>query len=275
MHPRSASSPALHHQPLPIASTLVSAVLHGSLVAALLVSAAAWRDSQPKTYIVNLVPAVAAFGTREGRPVSLPPRTEEPAPRPAATSPTELPRRAPDMPPRTEVPLRESLGLPDRSLPARAPAPPRPGEKELPTVAHATPSIATGLSTASAAPQPSAPPAPLGRPSGSAVGSGALTLNVSDFPFAWYLQTIQRKISERWAPPLTSASGQQAIVIFEIGRDGQILGPKIEKTSGNALYDQAALRAIVEANPFPPLPAEFKEPLLRVHLGFNYAADRG
>jgi len=49
----------------------------------------------------------------------------------------------------------------------------------------------------------------------------------------------------------------------------------ISKSSGNTYYDQAALRAITEANPFPPLPADFPGTTLRVHLGFNFAMDRG
>ena len=39
----------------------------------------------------------------------------------------------------------------------------------------------------------------------------------------------------------------------------------VERSSGNALYDQSALRAVAEASPFPPLPPEFKAPSLIVH----------
>jgi hypothetical protein len=35
------------------------------------------------------------------------------------------------------------------------------------------------------------------------------------------------------------------------------------------------MRAISEANPFPPLPEEFRESFLRIHLGFNYSGTRG
>jgi protein TonB len=101
-----------------------------------------------------------------------------------------------------------------------------------------------------------------------------LSLEVSDFPFAWYLRTIQDKITARWAPPPGSLEGQHVVVVFEIGRDGRASNVAVEKRSGNAAYDLAALRAVTDASPFPPLPAEFKEPLLRIHLGFHYT-DRG
>ena len=50
---------------------------------------------------------------------------------------------------------------------------------------------------------------------------------------------------------------------------------QVENSSGDALYDRAALRAITDANPFPPLPAEFRESALLIHLGFDFTADRG
>jgi hypothetical protein len=35
------------------------------------------------------------------------------------------------------------------------------------------------------------------------------------------------------------------------------------------------MRAIAEAAPFPRLPDEFPGSVLRVHMGFNFAQDRG
>ena len=104
-------------------------------------------------------------------------------------------------------------------------------------------------------------------------GVGALTLNAADFPFAWYLRQVQSKISKEW--DAQARDGVQPLVAFEIRRDGKISGLVVEKSSGNALYDQAALRAITDATPFPPLPDDYKEPFLRVHLGFSYSGTRG
>jgi len=105
---------------------------------------------------------------------------------------------------------------------------------------------------------------------------GSISLDVSDFPFTYYLRQIQAKISERWAPPRPAAQGgQRAIIMFEIGRDGSIKEPTLEKSSGLAPYDQSALRAVAEASPFPPLPPEFKAPSLRVHFGFEFQPDQG
>ena len=49
----------------------------------------------------------------------------------------------------------------------------------------------------------------------------------------------------------------------------------VEKSSGNTLYDQSAVRAVMEASPFPPLPPEFKASSLRVHFGFEFQPGQG
>jgi TonB family protein len=279
---RPASGPALGKVPLPVTATILSAVLHASLAAALVLSARYWATEKPKTYIVNLVPAVAAVGSPTGRaeapptptpPPPLPPRAEE-VTRPVPSRPAELPaREVPrDMPPRA----RDAAALPERSLPTRAPALPKAGDKELPPMASTakappTPTERPSTDVARAAPPP--PPVPLGRHDGSLQGTGAMTLNASDFPFAWYLGRVQAKVTERWAGK--ALPGQQPVAVFEISREGQVSRLAIEKSSGNSYYDQAALRAITEATPFPPLPAEFPGQTIRVHLGFNFSAERG
>jgi TonB family protein len=91
-----------------------------------------------------------------------------------------------------------------------------------------------------------------------------------DFPFQWYLTAVQRKVYEQWTQPLSSAQGQRAIIVFEIARNGEVSRARVEKTSGDATYDLAALRAVANANPLPPLPAEFKGTMIRVHFGFEY-----
>jgi TonB family protein len=209
-------------------------------------------------------------------PPPLPPRAEE-VTRPAPSRPAELPaREAPrEMPPRP----RDAAALPDRALPTRAPTLPRPGDKELPPMASTAKAPSTPAErpipevARAAPPPPPPPPAPLGRRDGSPQGAGTMTLNATDFPFAWYLSRIQAKVTEKWAGK--ALPGQQPVAVFEISRDGQVSRLAIEKSSGNSYYDQAALRAISEANPFPPLPAEFPGTTLRVHLGFNFNAERG
>ena len=271
--PRPALGPALGRAPLPVGMILLSAVLHVIAVAALITGIAIWHEAQSKTYVVNLVPAIAAVGRPQGRvsapAPTLPPRPSEVTPPATKATPTELPERAapaptpPDMPARPSP--RDSTSLPDRSMPPRAATLPRPGDKELPAAAPARSSTENAAKREVSA---SPPPAPLGQIGGSPQGAGTVTLSVSDFPYAWYIQAIHRKIQERWEG--RAIDGRQPEVFFEIGGDGQLRWVEVRTTSGNPAYDQLALRAIRDANPFPPLPAGFGKPTLKVGLQFIY-----
>ncbi len=263
--PRPRLGPALRRFQLPYFSLAVSAGVHVVLAVAL-VLAAAWRVSTPKPYFVTLAPAVAAVGLPQGRStLSLPPRATEPLP---STSKTET---EPSSPPASPAPLppraRESAGLPDRGLPPRAAALPRAGEKELPSMSSGAAAKAPPApATTPAAPPP--PAAPLGSVTGTAQGSGAVTLSVSDFPYALYLRQLTAKIQEQWEGK--GIPGRQPEIVFEISRDGQLRRLVVGKTSGNTAYDQVALRAVNNANPFPPLPEAFPKPTLTVGLQFVY-----
>ena len=271
---RPARGPALGKARLPFAATVVSTIVHVALGVLVVLTARAWSQSQPKTYVVNLVPAVAAVGSPQGQTTpTLPPRPAD-VPRTEPARPAELPQRdaarpiaAPDMPPRAQ----DAPSLPDRASSAPRPsATPRAGDKELPSMAAPTPTSkpsperAPTETVARATP----PPQPIGRADGSPQGAGALTLNRSDFQFAWYIRTVHAKITDKWAG--RALPGQQPVAVFDINRDGRISGLAIKKSSGNSYYDQAALRAITEAAPFPPLPSEYDGPALGVELGFHF-----
>jgi len=257
--------PALGRLRLPLAPALVSAIAHAAFFAAVIFGASIWSDSRSKPVYVVLTPSTAAVGSPRG--VSMPPPRVEEAPIPKSP-PAELPRREParDLPSR-ELPPQRSAGLPDRSLPARSPTLlPRPADKELPVTSSASPSTAPAPARREASAPP--PPPPLGAPSGSAAGSGPLTLSVSDFPYAYYIRQIQQKIQESWHG--RAIPGQQPSVVFEIRRDGRLNVATIDRTSGNAYYDQVALRAINDASPFPPLPDDFRKAVLRIGLQFVF-----
>ena len=270
--PRPSLGPALGRAPLPVGTIFVSAIVHVVGIAALVVVATFWREPQPKPYIVNLVPAIAAIGRPQGRASvpapTLPPRPAEVTPPPVKTPPAELPQRSvraptppPEMPARPSA--RESASLPDRSLPPRPAALPRPGDKELPAVPPARGTTdAPPRREAAAVP----PPMPLGQSAGSPQGVGTVTLSVSNFPYAWYIAAIHRKIQERWDG--RAVDGRQPEIIFEIGSDGRLRRLAVGKSSGNPAYDQVAMRAVGDADPFPPLPAGFGKPSLTVGLQF-------
>src|SRR5262245_7600499 len=296
IRPRPLSGPATHRYPWPVRSLVLSAVAHALAVGGIIAAAFLWRSEPNRTYIVTLTPSIPALGSPVGKPstvTSPTPRVEPPSP-PAKTAPAESPVQparpapskaspAPDLPAREtapkvarpaappDLPSRTATRIPEmptRALPRETP---RSAQKELPDVSPSSPATTASKAGPSvSAREPASPPPPLGRPTGVAQGAGTAASVDGDFPFQWYLTAVQRKVHEQWVQPRTSPQGQRAVITFEIARSGEVTGARIEKTSGDAAYDLAALRAVTAANPLPPLPAEFKGTVIRVHFGFEY-----
>ncbi len=272
-----AQGPALRRRGIPVAGLTVSVIGHVVVFAAvaLAVMWAGWNSS--RVYVVNLVPAVAARGSLAGvSGPSLPPRRAETPPS-RVTRPEPEPREA-RAPEPAKLPDLAPLAMPRLASPPAAL--PRAGEKEPPPLALPTEHRPPTPPTAARAGQPMearpAPPPSLGQPTGSVTGAGTLTLDVSDFPYAWYLRQVLQKVEDKWERQMqASEPAQKPLILVEIQRDGSIRAPRIEKSSGNAFYDQAALRAIAEASPFPPLPQDWSKPSLRVMFRFELRAGRG
>ncbi len=259
-----------------MAAIVVSFTAHGLLVLGLVAMIVwnAWHTS--KVYYVNLVPAVAAVGSPTA-PADSPPLPARPAPVLPSRAPAPTPAPEPRDRPTREAPKLPEAALPKPSLPSRTVAPLRPGEKELPSLANPSTAARVDKPQSTARPAESyaaPPPAPRGLPTGSPAGVGAQSLDVSDFPYAWYLRQVVQKVQGEWQRQnRLSEPNQKPVLFVEIQRDGSIRTPRIAESSGNALYDQAALRAIVDASPFPPLPQEWPRPSLRVN--FRFDLDRG
>lgn len=109
-------------------------------------------------------------------------------------------------------------------------------------------------------------------------GGQALSLDSSQFPYIYYLRILKNKIYENWSPPVvedTTEKLQDVVIQFKILKNGKIVDSRIEKSSGIGFFDQSALRAVILASPLPPLPEEFEEEFLGVHLGFSYKRPNG
>jgi len=112
-----------------------------------------------------------------------------------------------------------------------------------------------------------------GTGTGDGIGNGSgIKLDDENFKFAYYLEVLRERIGYTWAPPMLLGVKNEVVatVYFKIARDGSISEEKIEKTSSQELFDRAALRAIKNADPLPPLPAGFKGKYLGVHFEFQH-----
>jgi TonB family protein len=101
------------------------------------------------------------------------------------------------------------------------------------------------------------------------VGTAGVTgLEGGPFPFTLYLERMIGRISENWLRPAT-ADGARAQVYFVIERNGTIRDAEIRVRSGNSTFDRAALRAVIDSSPLPPLPHGYTGTYLGVHLTFH------
>jgi colicin import membrane protein len=72
-----------------------------------------------------------------------------------------------------------------------------------------------------------------------------------------YYSKIIREIWQQWVFPDTGQKDLEAIISIKIKRDGAIT-QRIEKRSGNTLFDRSAIKAIAKASPLSPPPYEME-----------------
>ncbi len=214
-------------------SVFFSLFLHLAVIALALIirMATTTRVNVPPSYSVKLVglpqdlaqPAAEAPAQSEKPGAKLPlPKVKKAESRPA--KPAAHKGAIPELAPKQAKP---APGMQEQTEPA-----PTPAAKET-----GTPGKAQGTSE------------------GVAVSAGS-----SDPALATYLGAVRNKIARNWNPP-PGAAGLKAKVKFTINRSGVILDhPALVEQSGNFYFDQAAIRAIQQSSPFPPMPEESYRP---------------
>ncbi len=106
-----------------------------------------------------------------------------------------------------------------------------------------------------------------GLSSGGGGGTGS-HLDVQNFCCPEYLTTMTARIRSNWQ------ERQQAVgtvlMKFVIQRSGELTDVQVERSSNIFALDQASSRALYLTARLPPLPAQFPEDHLTVHLEFEY-----
>ena len=88
----------------------------------------------------------------------------------------------------------------------------------------------------------------------------------------FWINRVLANIASKWDPPSRPPGSQEilAILHFRVGRNGEIIiDPETRPSSGNRRYDDAAVRAILAGQPFPPLPQGYRGNTLGINLGFR------
>ncbi len=76
--------------------------------------------------------------------------------------------------------------------------------------------------------------------------------------FDSYYGKITSQIRQEWVFPDTGEKNLEAVIAVTIARDGTVSVQRIEKSSGNALFDRSAMRALAKASPVAPPPYEME-----------------
>ena len=71
-----------------------------------------------------------------------------------------------------------------------------------------------------------------------------------------YYSRIRKEIWQHWVFPDTGKKDLEAIISIRILKDGTIIPQRIEKSSGNPLFDRSAIKALAKASPLSPPPYE-------------------
>lgn len=240
----------------PAGSLAVAALLHGTALALVLLLPRLTPPPKPFEFVpVQVVPA-AALGVRKPLPPEPSPEAakSELAPEPPAPKKDDapvLPPEKPKEPPKPEV----KKPSPATAQPNTAKAPPAPAAKPAPATPQPTPGTEAGRRGS-----------PTGTPLGSAsFGSEIAGLDNPDFTYGYYIDQLLAAIDSNWVRPPVG-DRVRAIVNFRIQRDGSITDLKVTEASGFSNFDLAALRAVQNAAPFPPLPRAYRHDSLGVNL---------
>jgi len=89
------------------------------------------------------------------------------------------------------------------------------------------------------------------------------------FTYSYYLNILLNKINKNWHNPYQGKDVVlKSTVYFEVDKKGKIYNVRLEESSGDNMYNETTIRAVTLAKKLPPLPKEFADDYLKVHLEF-------
>lgn len=235
----------------------VSITLHAGLIAAAMFvpGGVLQRQSPPEAEVMTITLGGGGEGPRAGGVTALGGRPVQ----------TEAPPDAPRQALRPPAPETPEMTVP---LPNAKPAKPTPAVKQAPDEARGrTPTRGKQVEAGSAVAETGARGQGFGLSTGGGSGSGS-TIDAVNFCCPDYLVQMIDRIRTNWVR--RSEVVGTNVVKFTIQRDGTIRDVVLEKSSGFQNLDLSSQRALLVTKTLNPLPAEFPNPTLTVHLNFQY-----
>lgn len=238
-------------------TVLFSLAAHALLIAAFVVMPASWRaGSVPDPVTPMMISLQGGTGPDAGGMTPIAGRAVQ------VQAPPEA-RPKPEAPPVAKAP---EMVAPE---PAAKPLPKTPAKADKP--ASRKPTSGPEIKAGDARADTGGAPIPFGgltRPSGGGSNNSAAFTDYANFCCPAYLTQMTDLIKRNWTQNQGAAGTVQ--VKFTIARDGRLSNVQVEKPSNVSVLDLESQRAILKTAQLPPLPREFTENQLTVHLVFEY-----
>ncbi|MFO0751770.1 MAG: TonB family protein [Thermodesulfovibrionales bacterium] len=102
----------------------------------------------------------------------------------------------------------------------------------------------------------------------------SITFDTKEFKYYGYMQRLKEKIEGAWHYPHEAAARGiygDLYIRFTIKRDGKLGAVELVRTSGHKMLDDAAVKALRNAEPFWPLPESIEDDALTITGRFIYS----
>lgn len=109
--------------------------------------------------------------------------------------------------------------------------------------------------------------------SGNTKNDTGITFDTKEYKYYGYMQRLREKIEGAWKYPAEAAESKlngELYIRFTIKRDGRLGAVELVHTSGYTILDDAAVRALKDADPYWPLPDSWNEDSLTITGRFVY-----
>jgi len=240
---------------------VISLAAHAALATAIALSPGRWlgRQTEQPRNVMTISIAGGGEGPRNGGLTAM------------GGQPVQV-QAPPETPLKREAVRPPAAKVPEMTLPKPGVKPtkaaPAPSVKQAPDEARGrTPTKGAKVEAGTAVAMTGARGQGFGLSTGGGPGSGS-TLDVADFCCPDYIALMVDRIRSAWNHNVGGAGIVK--VKFTVQRNGAITNAAVETGSGNPTLDLAALRAVVMTKSLPPLPDQFSNPSLGVHLAFEY-----
>ncbi len=238
---------------------LVSIAFHAAIIAGVgLWAASSWSFEEWGNQDVAFGNAVSVTAVR-ALPVYENPGRLNPVANDTQNQTQQLPKEAPVKhvrEPENAIPLKRTHTKPaheDTAVQKYRPEPVRPNQ----VYSHEAPAAVS----------------PMFAKAGTAAGVGVDQNSLFGSRYGAYAQLLMERVAQHWnTGGLQGVRAPYVMVGLTIFRNGTIQNPHVTQSSNNYLFDTSALRAVMAAAPFPPLPAEYSG--ASVNLEFRFVLQR-